>query len=467
MELPSGKAALDASGNFCRMVNASVLDNELNWLQKVIDLRFSLYFETGEKGGYESVDELLPPPLEASDYAEVVQHFDLEFGERLALALCIAARLQPQLFDVFFIRNQTFQRSFTEFGGVVPHEQSGFLPTGETFVFLMAGNDLSKRLEAMALLHQQQILFSQGMIELVPRSDQPFATRQSGVLRLTPEYEARWLYGQSYQPEFSVQFPASRMSAPRLDWKEDLVLPRSTKRQLDEIKIWIENKDRLLQDWTVGKNLRPGFRALFYGPPGTGKTLTASMLGKETGKIVYRVDLSMMVSKYIGETEKNLARVFNAATHKDWILFFDEADALFGKRTQTQSSHDRYANQEVAYLLQRFETFEGITLLATNLRENIDEAFTRRFESIIYFPLPEPSQRLRLWQKVLPVGDKKKIAQDIDLNQIAEKYKLSGGSITNVARHASLAAIAGKSCITQQILMEGIQREYWKEGKSL
>lgn len=455
------------------MVNASVLANELDWLKQVVDLRFHLYFDAEEGlknkdlDKYETVQALLPPALEASDYADVVKQLGLGFEERLMLALCIAVHVRPQLLDLFFHINSNFQRYFTEFGGMVPHERSGFLPTGETLVFLLGGSNVPERLKALALLSPDHVLFQQGIVELTPRPNQPFANRQDGVLRLTPEYEARWLYGQSYQPEFSVQFPANQMKAPRLDWKDDLVLPRSTKRQLDEIKIWIENKDRLLQDWTVGKNLRPGFRTLFYGPPGTGKTLTASMLGKETGKLVYRVDLSMMVSKYIGETEKNLARVFNAATHKDWILFFDEADALFGKRTQTQSSHDRYANQEVAYLLQRFETFEGITLLATNLRENIDEAFTRRFESIIYFPLPEPSQRLKLWQKVLPVGDDKKIAQDIDLNQIAEKYKLSGGSITNVARHASLAAIASQSCITQQILMDGIQREYWKEGKTL
>ena len=348
----------------------------------------------------------------------------------------------------------------------MPHDQSGFLLTGETFVFLMAGKDLPEKLNALLLLHQAHPLFKQGILELDARPDQLGATRQSGILRLTPEYETRWLYGKDYQPEFSVHFPANRLTPPALDWEQDLILPKSTKKQLEEIKIWIENKDQLIEEWTVAKKLRPGFRALFYGPPGTGKTLTASMLGKETDRLVYRVDLSMVISKYIGETEKNLARVFNAATYQNWILFFDEADALFGKRTQVQSSHDRYANQEVAYLLQRFETFDGITLLATNLRDNIDEAFTRRFESIIYFPLPEPHQRLKLWQKVLPVDNDKKMAKDIDLDQIAEKYKLSGGAITNVARHASLFAVANQGCITSQILLESIQREYWKEGKS-
>ena len=129
------------------------------------------------------------------------------------------------------------------------------------------------------------------------------------------------------------------------------------------------------------KRVKPGYRALFHGPPGTGKTLTATLLGKHTGRPVFRIDLSRVVSKYIGETEKNLSRLFDKAEHKDWILFFDEADALFGKRTEIRDAHDKYANQEVAYLLQRIESYAGLVILATNQRGNIDEAFLRRFQA--------------------------------------------------------------------------------------
>ena len=135
------------------------------------------------------------------------------------------------------------------------------------------------------------------------------------------------------------------------------------------------------------KVLKPGFKALFHGLPGTGKTLTAMLIGKKTGLDIYRVDLSQMVSKYIGETEKNLAKVFDKAEHKNWILFFDEGDALFGKRTNTKDAHDRYANQQVSYLLQRIEEYDGLVILATNLKNNIDDAFLRRFQSIIHFPM--------------------------------------------------------------------------------
>ncbi|HAS46064.1 MAG TPA: AAA family ATPase [Microscillaceae bacterium] len=450
------------------MVNTTIIENELLWLEQVIDLRFKIYFQTDQTLEVDAIEALEPPPLiEGSDYAQVVQSLQLGFAERLAIALCLAAQVRPQMLDAFFTKNQSFQRHFTEFGGVILSDHSAFLPTGETFVFILTGENLGARLKALDILHQSNPLFTQGILELSPHQENKVLTRQNGVLSLTPEYESRWIYGRSYQPEFSTRFPASPLTPPNIDWQDDLVLPRATKKQLEEIKLWIANKEQLEQEWTVGKQLRPGFRALFYGPPGTGKTLTASLLGKETGKTVYRVDLSMVISKYIGETEKNLARVFNIAAHQDWILFFDEADALFGKRTQTQNSHDRYANQEIAYLLQRFETFDGISLLATNLRDNIDEAFTRRFESIIYFPLPEPDQRLKLWQKVLPITDDKKFASDIDLHQIAQKYKLSGGAIANVARHASLHAIANGGCITSPLLLEGIQREYSKEGRTV
>src|SRR5204863_2251929 len=138
------------------------------------------------------------------------------------------------------------------------------------------------------------------------------------------------------------------------------------------------------------------------GPPGTGKTLTAGLLGKEFNKDVYRVDLSQIVSKYIGETEKNLSKIFDRAEHKDWILFFDEADALFGKRTNVQSSHDKYANQEVSYLLQRVEDYAGLLILSSNFKNNLDDAFIRRFHEVVHFPLPDARQRLILWEKSLP-----------------------------------------------------------------
>lgn len=199
-------------------------------------------------------------------------------------------------------------------------------------------------------------------------------------------------------------------------------------------------------------------------PPGTGKTLTATLLGKYTGRDVFRIDLSRVVSKYIGETEKNLARLFDKAQNKNWILFFDEADALFGKRTEIRDAHDKYANQEVAYLLQRIESYSGLVILATNQRGNIDDAFARRFQSMVHFPMPRPLERQGIWEKAFPpqIG----IAKDIEWQEIAERYELTGAGIMNVAQYCIIEALAdGSSLVDLKRLHAAVLREYIKEGK--
>jgi len=205
---------------------------------------------------------------------------------------------------------------------------------------------------------------------------------------------------------------------------------------------------------------------LFHGPPGTGKTLTACLIGKHCGCDVYKIDLSLIVSKYIGETEKNLARVFDLAENRGWILFFDEADALFGKRTKVDDAHDRYANQEVSFLLQRIEEFHGVVILASNFKTNIDDAFLRRFQSVVAFPMPKPPERLRLWQEAFPA--QVQLAADVDLPRVAERYELSGGTIMNVVRHALLMSLSrNESLVRREDLEEGIRRELLKEGRAL
>ena len=227
---------------------------------------------------------------------------------------------------------------------------------------------------------------------------------------------------------------------------------------------WIEHGETVLNDMGLKGRVKPGYRILFHGPPGTGKTLAATLLGKYTGKDVYKIDLSMVVSKFIGETEKNLSRLFAQAETKDWILFFDEADALFGKRTKVNDAHDRYANQEVSYLLQRIEEFSGLVILASNLKSNMDEAFTRRFQSIIHFPPPTSEERYLLWKKSF--SEKSTLENTIDLHEIAERYEISGGGIMNVVRYCSLLAVSrGSSEILKKEIEEGIRREYRKDGK--
>jgi SpoVK/Ycf46/Vps4 family AAA+-type ATPase len=245
-----------------------------------------------------------------------------------------------------------------------------------------------------------------------------------------------------------------------------VVLHPQTSEQIDDIKRWVKYHHLIDTDQNLSRKINTGYRALFFGPPGTGKTLTATLMGKEFDKDVYRVDLSQIVSKYIGETEKNLNRIFDRAEHRDWILFFDEADALFGKRTNVQSSHDKFANQEVSFLLQRVEDFPGLMILASNFKTNIDDAFMRRFHAIVHFPMPNAEERLKLWKQSLPQS----IAfhDHAALVRIANAYELSGASIINVIQYASLKAVSSEEKVLHyEDLIMGIRKELRKEEKSI
>jgi SpoVK/Ycf46/Vps4 family AAA+-type ATPase len=284
----------------------------------------------------------------------------------------------------------------------------------------------------------------------------------SGQLILDREFVEKITLGKITPPAFSTDFPASRITT--LQTWEDLILPNSTSLQIQDILTWLKYKEALLDGLGMSRKLKPGYRALFYGPPGTGKTLSANLLGKYTNKVIYRVDLSSVVSKYIGETEKNLANLFKRAENKDWILFFDEADALFGRRTLVQNSHDGYANQKVAYLLQRIETYQGLIILASNFKSNLDEAFLRRFQSIIHFPMPRMQERLCLWENAFP--DKLSFDTDVDLKQLAQKYELTGADIMNIVQYVCLNVLAKESyIISYEGIIEGIKMEFMKSGK--
>ena len=248
-----------------------------------------------------------------------------------------------------------------------------------------------------------------------------------------------------------------------MEWT-DLFLNVTTRAQIEEIHHWIIHSDTVLGSWGMKKKIKPGYRALFYGPPGTGKTLTATLLGKHTGKDVFRVDLSRVVSKYIGETAQHLSRLFDKAEHKNWILFFDEADALYGKRTDVRDAHDKYANQEVAYLLQRIEGYNGLVILSSNQRGNIDDAFTRRLQNVVQFPMPRPEERFEIWRKTFP--SQIALAEDVDWRQVAERHELTGAGILNVTQFCAIDFLARRSeRLDLRTLEAAIQREFVKDGR--
>ena len=245
----------------------------------------------------------------------------------------------------------------------------------------------------------------------------------------------------------------------------DLVLPPDTMAQLNELLTRARYREQVLDVWKMGgpSARRRGLTALFAGPSGTGKTMAAEVLAGELGLDLYTVDLATVVDKYVGETEKNLDRIFAEAERVNGVILFDEADALFGKRSEVSDAHDRYANVEVAYLLQRMELFDGIAILATNLRANLDEAFTRRLDSLVDFPEPEEEYRLQLWQRTL--GTAMPRADDLDLPFLAQSFKLAGGGIRNIVVAAAYAAAEHGRPLSMTDLIRATQREYLKMGR--
>jgi hypothetical protein len=257
----------------------------------------------------------------------------------------------------------------------------------------------------------------------------------------------------------------ARKITPKYQWT-DIVLPPDRSEQLREICNHVKYRDRVYSDWGFDRKLAmgKGLCVLFAGPSGTGKTMAADIIAGELGLDLYKIDLSTVVSKYVGETEKNLSKIFTEAETSNAILFFDEADALFGKRSEVKDSHDRYANIETGYLLQRMEAYEGIVILASNFRKNMDEAFVRRLHFTIEFPFPNEEDRLRIWEGVWPEATPRD--SSLDLHFLAKRFQMTGGNIRNIALSAAFLAADDCGTVSMRHLLRATQREYQKMGES-
>ncbi|WP_307539005.1 ATP-binding protein [Streptomyces sp. V3I8] len=278
----------------------------------------------------------------------------------------------------------------------------------------------------------------------------------------TPVTAAHLRLGARQQSASGLEQHARRIR-PDVGW-QDLVLPDKPLVELHELALRARHRDQVLGEWrlSAGGGRGHGVLGLFAGESGTGKTLSAEVVAAELGLDLYVVQLSSIVDKYVGETEKNLERIFTEADRTDAVLLFDEADAVFGKRSEVKDSHDKHANMESAYLLQRLESFDGIALLTTNLRANIDEAFTRRLDLVIDFPFPDPEQRLALWRHSLAAVP---CADDTDPSSVARDFELAGGSIRSAVVTAAYAAVGRGAPVTTVDLREGAEREYRKAGR--
>ncbi len=438
--------------------NSASWDAEFKFLEEIITTRYDFHF--GNNTRYRSIYEIpLPKINEYSTLGALIKGCNFGFEERVILALTMAPHLRPQSLDKFFTRNKEYERTFSEAGGIKGRFHSGYLPTLETALFLLAGKDISKKIQIISYIFGENSTFIKNNILKIEVKEQ-IEPLGAGQLVISKEYLEFLTTGNVFRPTYNSDFPAELLTT-ELEWK-DLYLENETTAEIQNIETWLSNQHKIMHELKLKKHLKLGYRALFYGSSGTGKTLTATLLGKNLGLDVYRVDLSMITSKYIGETTKNLARLFDVAENKNWILFFDEAESLFGKRSQNiERASDSYYNQEVGYLLQRIENYDGLVILATNLLDNIDTAFMRRFQSLVHFPVPSPTQQLALWKNIFSNG--LPLAKNINLKFLSENYVLTASNITNILRDATIKTLQSKEPkITKKTLTDAIQRELKK-----
>lgn len=431
-------------------------DYELDLLKSIIVWRVEL-----EVNGRQSVfpDFILKETV-ASQFHNFIKENGLNQLEIITLLTALIPHILPNFFSNIIAEYLPNGGDFPEFGGVKGKNHRGILPTGETVLYILAGNDFEKRIEVSQMFGEEHLFARKNVlyVDQVPAGE----PKMSGRLIMDEEFVDLFTSGKIVKPKLSSDFPAELIQTEMV-W-EDLVLQENVLNQINEIETWLKYNNQFLDDWKMHGKIKPGYRVLFHGPSGTGKTLTACLLGKYTNRDVFRVDLSMVVSKYIGETEKNLSKLFDKAANKDWILFFDEADSIFGKRTNVRDAHDKYANQEVSYLLQRIEAHAGLVILASNMKANIDSAFTRRFNSFVEFESPGVQERLKLWKNYMP--DSVKLEPDIKLKVIARNYELSGAGIVNVIQYAGLQTLQKQNnSLELKDLLNGIKKEYKKEGK--
>lgn len=387
------------------------------------------------------------PPLDVfagvGPFAELVALGGLTAAE----AIIVLAAIAPHVDETWAVRFG----ELTDRHGVV-----GL--TGEVARTLVARTFVG-RLDATVLLSPEGRLRSKGLVMLDP------ADELSGTLRPDPSL-VEWLLGLPQStPATSAHFPARPLTT--VHTLDDVVLPAAARARVDELAMRIAHRDMVVGDWGFGAHHdnAVGLIALFHGPPGTGKTMAAAALAVSAGLPAYVVDLSALVSKYIGDTEKALAKVFDRAARERCVLVFDEADAVFGTRTEVGDAHDRYANQEVSYLLTRVEQHPGVVVLTSNLLGNIDSAFQRRIHVMVEFPEPGQAERERLWASVAPPG--LPVAPEVDIRDLARRYPLTGAQIRDATLDAAYLAASNGRVVTTDHFVAGIRRQFEKAGRTV
>ncbi|WP_286920437.1 ATP-binding protein [Flavobacterium sp. UBA4197] len=411
-------------------VNHDSLNKEMEWLESLISIRCKELFLQG-KLDFEPVEEIpvLPKTDSDSPYGIIINTYQLQEMDRVLLALGIASAHYPSLFKSFIQIEESSSAFAIDVGGEYNKTNRSFKPTFQTALFLLAGKDLSlwslynTKLIAGSVLLQNDIIYNRTETDFI-----------YGKIELDKAYLNYFLSGKKPRLDHGTYFPGSLYESDLT--LDDIVLEPMVREQIKPIGQYI----KALESGFFKSNehhFKSGFIALFYGAPGTGKTMLAGILANTYGIDMYHVDLSQVVSKYIGETEKNLEILFNRLQGKNCMLFFDEADSLFGKRSDVKDAHDRYANQEVSYLLQRIEKFDGLTVLASNFENNMDEAFKRRIDLSINIIRPTEATREALWKQYLPKNVM--FESEAFLKHLAKDYSYTGSNIRNIMKNVAIA----------------------------
>ena len=433
------------------------IETDLLWLENLIQYQLGNASED-LIDRIENHGEILPPIIpKGGFYSDNLRIWNPSAVERGLIVIGLALYFKPRIFDPLLKAAKDYNYTETRLGGIIGTAQTPFVPTGETAIFLLTNGSVEERMLVLNCLNQEHWLFEKGILLFeykepgLPITFQPFS--------LSSDYMEIFSKGVATKPNYSSQFPASLVKT-NMEWS-DLVVSKELIKEIRDIELWLEYEERLFGEMGLGRKIKEGYKVVFYGPSGTGKTLVAGLIGKKYDRDVYRVDLSQLSSKYIGETEKNIDNLFKQARNKNWILFFDEGESLFGKRSQSGQSNERYGNQQVGFLLQRMEDHPGVVILTTNLKSSIDEAFLRRFQKMIYFEAPDFEYRLDLWKKALE--DTLPLADDVDLRLISKEHKLVGGQIVNIVKQIILRELGAQSeVIRLKTLEEAIAEELRK-----
>ncbi len=421
------------------------------WVKETIAQRLLEIGENHETKPFQDIHDR-PEWIAKSGWYEIENEFDLSEAESFLLAVVFTAQFQPASLMSLWANEQLIYWA----GGRKEKQQINVVPTLRTVLFLLAGMNSVKRAFYYAQLVDSRLFKEQVIMGQSDTMD----SLENQLIKINDEYY-RWLMsGQKVSIEVSADFPAVLLTTTLTF--DDLVHKESVLQQLGSLMDFVVHKNELYGHEDFARKVKPGYVALLYGPPGTGKTMTVAVLGKKIEMDVYCVDLSRVVSKYIGETEKNLEKIFQRLEGKQCILFFDEADALFGKRTEVKDARDRYANQEVAYLLQKIERFPGLVILASNYNQNFDSAFKRRILTSIFIPPPSEEEREILWRRSIP-SSFKYISDDLPQG-LAAKYQLTGANIANVLKLACISAKRqNKDVLDRGIITPLIKLEQDKE----